>query len=131
MSKKILILISVVLAALTFTSCAPLEDEEDGVFVIKNQSEYDDVITDIWIKKDSESNYFKHEYSDLSIRQNDSFTINDLKSGKKYKFQVEVDVDNNGNNEHHTFEIGYNVFRKLEDGDTINVIFDGVGLYFE
>ena len=130
MSKKILILISVVLAALTFTSCAPLEDEEDGVFVIKNQSEYDDVITDIWIWDPQTESLF-HTYSQCNIQKGASFVISNLKQGKKYTFEVEIDAENNDTTTHVTFDLGYNNFRKLEAGDTINIIFDGDGLYFE
>ena len=113
------------------SSCTFNTDIEDnnGSLVVRNQCDNSSVeISEVYVMKKGGSGY--NLVFSGSI-ENDKAHFIELESGE---YSVKVAVSLNLYDMFYTvkyYDTGYNIFKKIDDGCFLNVVFDGNGIYFE
>ena len=111
------------------TSCTLVQTEKNyGELIVSNYSEDESlVITNIYLKQKDTQGYILH-------------FIGEIKNG--YSQILEVDPDNYSvridveqtkpdlDTEVKSYETGYNIYKLIDLNQTVEVIFDGDGIYF-
>ena len=111
------------------TSCTLVQTEKNyGELIVSNYSEDESlVITNIYLKQKDTQGYILHFIGEIKNGYSQILEVD------PDKYSVRIDVEQTKpdlDTEVKSYETGYNIYKLIDLNQTVEVIFDGDGIYF-
>ncbi|MBE6344187.1 MAG: hypothetical protein E7063_00660 [Spirochaetaceae bacterium] len=111
------------------TSCTLVQTEKNyGELIVSNYSEDESlVITNIYLKQKDTQGYILHFIGEIKNGYSQILEVD------PDKYSVRIDVEQTKPDldiEVKSYETGYNIYKLIDLNQTVEVIFDGDGIYF-
>ena len=111
------------------TSCTLVQTEKNyGELIVSNYSEDESlVITNIYLKQKDTQGYILHFIGEIKNWYSQILEVD------PDKYSVRIDVEQTKPDldiEVKSYETGYNIYKLIDLNQTVEVIFDGDGIYF-